>query len=219
MRFARCGVRRCLQFRRSSRSPSELPSTRSSSLYSIHWRSVRCPFAPRIVSCGCTVDSRGQRQNLFSYPDYVEYRQAATMFDDVTAYIPASVTTQVGGEAEDVITYVVAPNYFTLLGISSPSDAFSFPLMNGQQIPRSQSSVTRCGAGVSPQTLGSSVQRSSSTTARSRLSVWVLRDSAVLSRYLPTYGSRPRCNVQFFRLAISSTIGRRLGCSSSVASS
>ena len=39
------------------------------------------------------------------------------MFDDVTAYIPASVTTQVGREAEDVIAYVVAPNYFTLLGI------------------------------------------------------------------------------------------------------
>jgi len=63
------------------------------------------------------VDSRGHRQNLFSYPDYVDYRKAASVFDDLTAYIPASVTAQLGGEAEDLIAYVVAPNYFTLLGI------------------------------------------------------------------------------------------------------
>src|SRR3954462_7920951 len=63
------------------------------------------------------VDARGHRHNLSSYPDYVDYRTAASMFDDVTAYIPASVTAQLGGEAEDLIGYVVAPNYFTLLGI------------------------------------------------------------------------------------------------------
>jgi hypothetical protein len=63
------------------------------------------------------VDSRGHRQNLFSYPDYLDYRKAASMFDDVSAYIPASVTAQLGDEAEELIAYVVAPNYFTLLGI------------------------------------------------------------------------------------------------------
>src|SRR5262249_49760512 len=62
------------------------------------------------------VDERGHRQNLFSYADYVDYRSAASMFDDVTAYIPASVTVQLGGQAEDRIAYVVAANYFTLLG-------------------------------------------------------------------------------------------------------
>jgi putative ABC transport system permease protein len=62
------------------------------------------------------VDTRGHRHNLFSYADYVDYRKAASMFDDVTAYIPASVTMQLDGEAEDRIAYVVAPNYFTLLG-------------------------------------------------------------------------------------------------------
>ena len=62
------------------------------------------------------VDARGHRHNLFSYADYVDYRKAASMFDDVTAYIPASVTMQLDGEAEDRIAYLVAPNYFTLLG-------------------------------------------------------------------------------------------------------
>jgi putative ABC transport system permease protein len=63
------------------------------------------------------VDARGARQNLFSYPDYLDYRQAASMFDGVTAYIPAGVTAQLGGDAEDLLAYVVAPNYFSLLGI------------------------------------------------------------------------------------------------------
>jgi predicted permease len=63
------------------------------------------------------VDSRGHRQNLFSYPDYVDYRTAASMFDDVAAYIPASVTAQLDGEAEDLIAYVVTPNYLNLVGI------------------------------------------------------------------------------------------------------
>ncbi len=62
------------------------------------------------------IDERGHRQNLFSYADYLDYRKAASMFDDITAYIPASVTTQLEGDAEDRVAYVVAPNYFTLLG-------------------------------------------------------------------------------------------------------
>jgi predicted permease len=63
------------------------------------------------------IDARGHRQNLFSYADYADYRNAGSMFDDVTAYIPASVTAQLGGEAEDLVAYVVAPNYFSLLGL------------------------------------------------------------------------------------------------------
>jgi predicted permease len=62
------------------------------------------------------IDERGHRQNLFSYADYLDYRKTASMFDDVTAYIPASVTTQLDGDAEDRVAYVVAANYFTLLG-------------------------------------------------------------------------------------------------------
>src|SRR6185295_15480671 len=42
----------------------------------------------------------------------------ASVLDDVTAYIPSSVTARVAAnEAEDLIGYIVAPNYFTLLGI------------------------------------------------------------------------------------------------------
>jgi len=63
------------------------------------------------------IDARGHRQNLFSYRDYVDYRKAASMFDDVAAYIPASVTAKVEGETEDLIAYVVTPNYLSLLGI------------------------------------------------------------------------------------------------------
>jgi len=63
------------------------------------------------------VDARGHRQNLFSYPDYIDYRNAASMFDDVAAYIPASVTAQLDGETEDLIAYVVTPNYLNLVGI------------------------------------------------------------------------------------------------------
>ncbi len=63
------------------------------------------------------IDAAGHRQNLFSYRDYVDYRNAAVL-DDLTAYVPASVTVRVAAnEAEDLIAYVVAPNYFALLGI------------------------------------------------------------------------------------------------------
>lgn len=63
------------------------------------------------------VDLRGHRQNLFSYPDYLDYKTTA-VFDGATAYIPSSVTVRVGaGEPEDLVAYVVASNYFSLLGI------------------------------------------------------------------------------------------------------
>src|SRR5262245_7013069 len=63
------------------------------------------------------LDARGHRQNLFSYPDYLDCK-AVSALDGMPAYIPASVTARVASnEAEDVIAYVVAPNYFTLLGI------------------------------------------------------------------------------------------------------
>ncbi len=63
------------------------------------------------------VDAHGHRQNLFSYQDYLDYK-ASPVLDGTTAYIPSSVTARIGGaDAEDLLAYVVAPNYFTLLGI------------------------------------------------------------------------------------------------------
>ena len=84
-------------------------------LNSLALRQMPVRDADRVVRL-YPVDPRGHRRNLFSYADYVDYRKAASMFDDLTAYIPTSVTTQLGGEAEDRIAYVVTPNYFELLG-------------------------------------------------------------------------------------------------------
>jgi predicted permease len=64
------------------------------------------------------IDARGHRQNLFSYPDFIDYKANAPGFEGLTAYIPATMTVQIGAaEAEDLVGYVVSPNYFSLLGI------------------------------------------------------------------------------------------------------
>lgn len=73
---------------------------------------------PRQVVRVYPVDARGHRQNLFSYPDFLDYKAAATGFEGLAAYIPVSVTVQIGAaDAEDVVGYVVSPEYFPLLGI------------------------------------------------------------------------------------------------------
>jgi putative ABC transport system permease protein len=84
-------------------------------LNSLALRQMPVRDADRVVRL-YPVDNGGHRHNLFSYADYVDYRKAASMFDDLTAYIPTSVTTQLDGEVEDRIAYVVTPNYFTVLG-------------------------------------------------------------------------------------------------------
>ncbi len=93
-------------------------------LNSVALRPMPVPNPDRLVRM-YPIDARGHRENLFSYPDYLDYK-AASLFDDVTAYIPSSVTARVGAsEAEDLIAYIVAPNYFTLLGIE-PSQGRMF---------------------------------------------------------------------------------------------
>jgi len=85
-------------------------------LNSLALRPMPVRHADRLVRL-YPVDADGHRQNLFSYPDYLDYRDASVL-DGVTAYIPSSVTARVAAnEAEDLIGYIVAPNYFTLLGI------------------------------------------------------------------------------------------------------
>ena len=72
------------------------------------------------------VDSHGQRENLFSYPDYLDYRFQAASFDGVAGYIPVAVTGRIdNGEARDLLAYAVSANYFPLLGIE-PSTGRAF---------------------------------------------------------------------------------------------
>jgi putative ABC transport system permease protein len=64
------------------------------------------------------IDSRGHRQNLFSYQDFLDFQLESQGFEGLAAYIPTSVTVQIGhGDAEDVVAYAVTPEYFPLLGI------------------------------------------------------------------------------------------------------
>src|SRR5689334_8446556 len=59
------------------------------------------------------IDAKGNRQNLFSYQDFLDFQRDAHGFEGMTAYIPTSVTVQAGhGDAEDLVAYVVTPEYF-----------------------------------------------------------------------------------------------------------
>jgi putative ABC transport system permease protein len=54
------------------------------------------------------VDARGHRQNLFSYPDYLEYRRQAGPLQGLAAYIPLSVAARIhGGDTEDMVGYAM----------------------------------------------------------------------------------------------------------------
>src|SRR4051812_8158152 len=61
----------------------------------------------------------GTRANLFSYPDYLEYRASARALDGLVAYIPVEISVQAGTGAETrtALGYAVSRNYFGVLGI------------------------------------------------------------------------------------------------------
>jgi predicted permease len=64
------------------------------------------------------VDKYGQRQNLFSYPDYLDYRASVTAFSSVTAYVPVELSVKVAaGESREGLGYLAGPEYFSTLGI------------------------------------------------------------------------------------------------------
>ena len=64
------------------------------------------------------VDTRGQRHNLFSYPDYLDYRASMPVFTGVAAYVPVELSARTsGGESREALGYVAGPEYFTTLGI------------------------------------------------------------------------------------------------------
>jgi len=66
------------------------------------------------------VDANGRRQNLFSYPDYLSYREPSEALDGTVAYIPATVTLGRDATREPMregLAYAVSASYFPVLGI------------------------------------------------------------------------------------------------------
>jgi predicted permease len=70
------------------------------------------------------VDATGRRQNLVSYPDFVDYRDQSRGFDALAAYIPADATS--GRWSRDagsspapraILAYVASPEYFHVVGL------------------------------------------------------------------------------------------------------
>src|SRR5437868_2750571 len=69
------------------------------------------------------VDGTGRRQNLVSYPDYLDYRDRSEAFDALAAYIPTDATSgRWSGDAavamapRGILAYVASPEYFTVIG-------------------------------------------------------------------------------------------------------
>ena len=86
-------------------------------LNSLALRAMPVRDADRVVRV-FPLDARGERQNLVSYADYLEYRGAASGLEGLAAYIPVEITAApAGGEAEDVIAYAVSANYLPLFGV------------------------------------------------------------------------------------------------------
>jgi len=82
-------------------------------------RPMPVPDASRVVRA-YPVDRDGRRGNLFSVPDYEDFRRGDTAFETLAAYIPAELTAGRSSlDAGDVaprsmLGYVVSPNYFDL---------------------------------------------------------------------------------------------------------
>jgi putative ABC transport system permease protein len=85
-------------------------------------RPMPVPSAERVVRLS-PVDTNGVRGNLFSYPDYLDYRSAAAGLDVVAAYLPTQMTAGRSSldrgvaEPRPAMTYVVSASYFELTGI------------------------------------------------------------------------------------------------------
>ncbi|HEX8073332.1 MAG TPA: ABC transporter permease [Pyrinomonadaceae bacterium] len=74
------------------------------------------------------LDERGARQNLFSYPDYLDYRARAQTLAGLTAFnkaaaplgadVPSDDAAVLAGDAEYAFLQLVSANYFDVLGAS-----------------------------------------------------------------------------------------------------
>src|SRR5262249_27178061 len=69
------------------------------------------------------LDDNGRTSNLFSYPDFLDYRAASPSFDALAAYIPADLTagrSSLDGAAampRPTLGYVVSASYFDVTGL------------------------------------------------------------------------------------------------------
>jgi predicted permease len=93
-------------------------------LNSLVLRPLPVPHAARVFRV-YPVNESGRRENLFSIPDYEDYRRDAAPFATLSGYIPADLTA--GRSSLDAavaapraaLGYVVSPNYFELAGVRS----------------------------------------------------------------------------------------------------
>jgi putative ABC transport system permease protein len=87
-------------------------------------RPMPVPDAARVARV-YPVDSAGRRHNLFSYPDYLDYRDHSHGFDTLAAYIPADATSgRWSGESgtatpRAILAYVASPEYFAVTGTNA----------------------------------------------------------------------------------------------------
>ncbi len=69
------------------------------------------------------LDPTGRRQNLVSYPDYLDYRTQAHGFDTLAAYVPVEASSgrwsgdAAGATPRAILAYVASPEYFDVLGM------------------------------------------------------------------------------------------------------
>jgi predicted permease len=72
----------------------------------------------RIVNVYRTVESEA-RYGVFSYPEYVDYRDHNTVFSGLTAFTGARVTLTGSGADQTLQALLVSGNYFSVLGIAA----------------------------------------------------------------------------------------------------
>jgi predicted permease len=91
---------------------------------SLAFRPMPVRDAGRIVRI-YPVDEAGRRQNLFSYPDYVDLSTALHAFEGMAGYMPVAVTAADRDEPREALAYMVSSSYFPLLGMQ-PSRGRAF---------------------------------------------------------------------------------------------
>ena len=89
---------------------------------SLALRPMPVPFASRVHRL-YPVSASGRRENLFSVPDYEDYRRGAHVFETLAAYIPADLTAGRSSldrsvvEPRAVLGYAVSASYFDLTSV------------------------------------------------------------------------------------------------------